>query len=176
MAKAAKTKESPAPAPAPAAPPSTAKSIVNPKYRDAYKDPAKKDWLSHFLDDNAMKTREKTVTKTEGDEKVTTTTQVPDGVDADKLFAIAKANGVDTAKYEAQAGSHGFAGRMRMTLGNVFRRVIKERHGLNDGAGEFHTAPADMLTKVGAGETPTHTHDGAKIVPPKPAADEAAKK
>jgi hypothetical protein len=162
-------------APAPAAAESTVKSIVNPKYKDAYKDPAKKDWLAKFLDDNASLTRDKKITEGDGDGKVTKTVQVPDGVDTDALFAIAKKNGIDTAKYEAQAGSHGFAGRIRMTIGNMLRRVAKQRHGIMNAGGAFVSAPRDFLDKVDAGDKPTHNQDGSKIVAPKAAEPEAAK-
>lgn len=163
MAKAPKV--APAAAPEPAA--STVKSIVDPKYKNKYKDPANRDWLSTFLDENAMATKDKQVQETVGDEKVTKTIRVPDGVDTGKLFAIAKANGIDTAKYEAQSGSHGFGGRMRMTIANMLRRVIKERHGMFNAGGTFTTAPAEMLAKVGAVEKPTHNRDGSKIAKPK---------
>lgn len=162
-------------------------SIVDPKYREAAKGKTK-DWLASALDTHATKMKE--VTKkvaVEGSDppKFTETKeQKPDGVDVDKLFVIAKMNNVAADKiatYEAQRENHGFAGRLRMTLSNILRRMAKERHGLYfpgaKGAPEWTSAPKDFLENLSAGEAPTHQKDGTKIVvaKPAPAAKEDAK-
>lgn len=154
------------------------KSIVNSKYRGKY-NAEQKDWLAKFLDENAAKTKEVTVKKPDPANEggtITTTEKRADGVDVDALFAIAKANGLDVAKYDAQRTHHGFPGRFRMTVGNMLRRVIKQRHGMFNAGGTFLLAPAEMLTKVGARANPTHNQDGTKIVVAKAetAATEAA--
>lgn len=180
--------KTPKAAPEAAAPPAAeaeaateVKSIVNPKYRGKYT-ADQKDWLSKFLDDNASKTKEVKVTvkAEDGEGTVTKTEKRPDGVDVDAIFALGKANGLTLTKYEDQRNHHGFPGRFRMTVANSLRRIIRERHGIFNAGGTFMKAPAEMLTKVGASEKPTHNQDGTKIVPPKveapatpPAADAA---
>lgn len=164
-------KEAPAPkeaAPAEAAAETTtAKSIVNPKYRGIYtKD--KRDWLALFIDEHctAMKDVKRTE-KTEDGATATKTVQVPDGVDVDKVFALARINHLDVDKYEDQRGSHGFAGRLRMTVRNMLQTVAKQRHGLNGPDGKFVSAPAEWLASKDAPATATHKPDGTKIVVPK---------
>jgi hypothetical protein len=155
----------------------TVKSIVNPKYRDKYKKPEAKDWLSKLLDAEATKTREvkKTVVNPENpDEKITTTEQRADGIDVDKLFQIAKNNGINTANLQGHEADHGFAGRARMTIANGMRRVIKERHGCFNLGRTFLTAPPEMLNKLQADAEPTHNQDGTKIAKAKPEVAQAA--
>jgi hypothetical protein len=180
MAKAA-TKTAPKPAAPAPAPASTPKSIVNPKYRGKYTE-ANKDWLAKLLDAEATKTKDVKVTKPNPenpDEKVTVTEKRPDGVDTDALFVLAANNGLDVAKYKAQVDGHGFPGRFRMTVGNMLRKVIKQRHGMFNKGKTFMSAPPEMLDKLGVekGSAPTHTQTGEKIAKPKadaPAADAKA--
>jgi hypothetical protein len=90
-------------------------------------------------------------------------------LDLDKLFALADANHVDTAKMKAQRDQKNAPGRIRMTLGNNLRAVAKRRHGLNDVGGVFHEADAEFI-----GETlKTQNPDGSYIEKPKPEAPAA---
>lgn len=145
------------------------KSIIDPKYR-VKKDP---DWLANLIGGATTKFKDKvTKTKVEGTdpvEFVETTTQVADGIDVDKVFALARENGLDTkvAAFEAQREGAGFAGRFRMTARNMLQAVAKQRHGLMIN-GSFVSAPADWLADKKAPEAPTHTQDGTKIVVAKP--------
>jgi len=183
MAKAAAAKAAPTktPAAAPAASETTVKSIVNSKYRDRYKG-ATKDWLATYLEGVATKTREVKVTvpnPENPDEKITKSENRPDGVDIDKLFGLAKSNGLDVVKYDSQRENHGFAGRFRMTIRNMLQKVVKQRHGLVGLDGKFVSAPPEFLAKCGleADAKPTHTQTGEKIATPKadkPKADEPA--
>jgi hypothetical protein len=174
MAKAA-TATKPAAAKAPAAPASTPKSIVNPKYRGKYT-AENKDWLAKLLDAEASKTKDVKVTKPNPenpDEKITVTEKRPDGVDTDALFTIAANNGLDVAKYKAQVDGHGFPGRFRMTVGNMLRKVVKQRHGVFNKGKTFMSAPPEMLAKLGVTGEPTHTQAGEKIAKPVAAKAEA---
>lgn len=164
---------------APAAEVVKPKSIIDPKYRTKYKTP---DWLAQLLLDNTSKTKE--VPARAASEQVgkigeegykpakaaTEAKTVNDGVDTDKLFALAKENGIadaKIAKFEAQKGGHGFEGRIRMTIRNMLQPIVKQRFGLQVN-GTFVTAPADFLHKIGIldGQTPTHTPTGEKIAKP----------
>lgn len=154
----------------------TDKSIIDPKYRNK----TAPDWLANFITEQTSATREKTVTRPNPenpDEKITTTETVADGIDVDKLFALAEKNGLaaKTGKFEEQRDSHGFPGRFRMTVRNMLQAVAKQRHGLFNIGGTFISAPADWLAAKGAPEKPTHEQDGTKIAPPaKAKAEEAA--
>lgn len=152
-----------------------AKSIIDPKYRTKYKTP---DWLAQLLLDNTSKTKD--VPARAASEQVgkigeegykpakaaTEAKTVNDGVDVDKLFALATENGLAAriGKFEAQKGGHGFEGRIRMTIRNMLQPVVKQRHGLQV-KGSFVVAPDDFLQKIGviAGQGPTHTPTGEKI-------------
>jgi hypothetical protein len=173
-AKGAAPKATPAPAAA------AAKSIVDAKYRDRYKEP---DWLGKLLADHATATKK--VQKTEvdpenPDAKVTKTVDVPDGVNVDALFKIAKMNGLTdkVSKFEAQRDGHGFGGRFRMTVRNLLQARIKRAHGLflpgDGGKPEWVSADKAWLSAKGAPDKPTHNQDGSKIAPPKAAAKEEA--
>jgi len=140
------------------------KSIVNPKYRDKYKE---QDWLGAWIAKQATTTKEVTKTVPDGDGTKTVKTTVPAGIDTDVLFSIAQANGLDVAKYESQKDSHGFAGRFRMTVRNMLQKVAKQRHGLYDSKGKFVVADAEWLKVKGAAEAPTHKKTGEKIPAPK---------
>lgn len=159
MAKAAK-KAAKAPAKK-AAPAAETKSIVDPKYRDAYKTKGP-DWLGTLIIGVAQPLVEKSVKVVEGDSKKTKTTKVPGDVDVKALFKLAEENGLDIKKYKSQEGSHGFAGRMRMTIRNMLQAVAKQRHGIYVG-GTFKKAPAEWLAEKKAPDAPTHTKDGEKI-------------
>lgn len=154
-----------------------AKSIVDAKYRDRYKEP---DWLGKLLATHATATKQVKKTEGEGDGKVTKTVDVPDGVNVDALFKIAKMNGLTdkVAKFEAQRDGHGFGGRFRMTVRNLLQARIKRAHGLflpgADGKPVWTSADKAFLTAKGAPEKPTHNQDGSKIAPPKAAAKEEA--
>lgn len=153
-----------------------AKSIIDPKYRLKYKTP---DFLAQLLLDNTSK--EKTIpaqvasaqvgeigkegykpAKEAKPERV-----VKDGVDIDKLFALASENGLGARveKFKAQVGGHGFEGRIRMTIRNMLQPVVKQRHGLIVN-GTFVSAPDDFLRKIGVleGQLPTHDQNGVKLV------------
>lgn len=148
------------------------KSIVDPKYR-VKKEP---DWLAKLIGEHATltKTVTKTVTEGEGDKatKKEVKEQRPAGVDVDGLFRLAKVNGIDVASFEAQRGSHGFAGRFRMSLRNMLDAATRRRHGLFVPRGETQRVWVDadaawLKSGRGAPDKPTHTRDGAKIEQPK---------
>lgn len=131
------------------------KSIIDPKYRAKYKDP---DWLAQQMTTHGSTFKE--VTTGEGNAK--TTKQVPTGVDVDKVFKLARENGLDVDKYEAQRAGHGFAGRFRMTVRNMLQPIVKQRHGFWAN-GKFVEADPQFLKNTGAPSTPTHDQKGAKI-------------
>lgn len=156
----------------------TGKSIIDPKYRDGRYKLENQDWLGKLIAGKATLMTEK-VTKTpvegkEGEFK-NVTTQVADGVDVDAVFKLGRENGLNLDKYDAQRGSHGFAGRIRMTVGNMLRAEAKRRHGLVVD-GKFVSAPAEWLEAKGVAKDakPTHDQKGVKIVVPKPPKAEAA--
>lgn len=125
------------------------RSIVDPKYRDRYKG-KEKDFVGKFIDEQTM------VNSADGKSKMPS---------LQKLFELALANGADSKKidnYRLQDDSHGFGGRMRMTIGNILRAVAKQRHGLIDLSNTFH--PIDESFKSTHGLTsPTHSPGGEKI-------------
>lgn len=158
---------------APATAVAKGKSIIDPKYRGKYKTP---DWLAQLLLDNTSNT--KVIPAKEARDAVGKIGEeghkpaqvaapertVNDGVNTDKLFKLANENGLNTTKFEAQKGSHGFEGRIRMTIRNMLQSVVKQRHGLVLN-GTFVPAPQDFLTKAGIleGAKPTYTPEGVKI-------------
>jgi len=173
MAKpAAKKAAKAAPAKKAAAPASETKSIVDPKYRDKYKNTGP-DWLGAIIISVAQPLVEKTVKVTDEAGSKTKTVKVPGDVDVKALFGLATENGLDIKKYKAQEGTHGFAGRMRMTIRNMLQAVAKQRHGITVG-GTFKKAPAEWLAEKKAPDAPTHGKDGVKIAVKKPAKEKAA--
>jgi len=162
-------------APAKAAPAATEgttqKSIVDPKYRNKYATP---DWLGALIAGAVQPMVDKVKTIVDGETKSTKTVKVPGEVDVDALFALAKENGLDVAKYESAARGHGFGGRMRMTIRNMLQATAKQRHGVHVN-GKFKEAPAEWLAEKKAPEAPTHKKDGTKIVVAKPAKEKPAK-
>lgn len=159
--------------PAPAADATAAKSIINPKYRDKYKG-KEKDWLAKFIDEHATATKTVKYTEMDGDTKVNKTKTVSDGVDVDKLHALAEKNGLDITALKAQSDTHGYPGRARMTIRNMLQTVAKQRHGLHNTGGTFVSAPKDFLAAKGAPDAPTHTQKGEKIAKPAKADDKKA--
>lgn len=180
--KAAKDKENtikatgaPAEASTPAASTDGGKSIINSKYRDGRYKAENQDWLGKLVGEKCttFTDREKTVkTDDEGGTKKVTE-KVADGVDVDAVFKLGRENGLNLDKYDAQRGSHGFAGRIRMTVRNMLQAEAKRRHGLVVD-GKFVSAPADWLAAKGAPDKPTHNQKGEKIATPKPAKAEGA--
>lgn len=160
-----------------AAPASTgeSKSIVNPKYRDRYKSP---DWLSRLITDNTATTKVVTRREIKTDEtgektRVQKDVTVPDKIDIDALFELAKENGIDTAKYAANRSSNGFAGRFRMTLRNILHAKAKKTHGLFVN-GKWVKADPEWLNSNGAPEEPTHSKQGEPLVKKAPKAEKTA--
>lgn len=147
------------------------KSIIDPKYRNKYKQP---DWLGGVI--NGATNNMKTIAATEASEAVGKIGEegykpareakpertVADGVDIDKVFALGRENGLNLDKFETQRAAHGFGGRIRMTVRNMLQTVAKQRHGLMVN-GTFIEAPADWLHSKSAPTNPTHTQDGTKI-------------
>lgn len=147
-----------------------AKSIINEKYRDGRYKLENQDWLGKLIADKVTQFTEKTtkvaIEGKDGEFK-NVTTQVADGVNVDAVFKLGRENGLNLDKYEDQRGSHGFAGRIRMTVRNMLQAEAKRRHGLVID-GKFVTAPAEWLQSKGAADKPTHDQKGVKIpVPPK---------
>jgi hypothetical protein len=147
-------------------------SIIDKKYAERYrKNRENADWFSTFVDGQVQVKDTKEVLKTaeDGTETKETVTLKRTRLDLDKLFALADANHVDTAKMKAQRDQKNAPGRIRMTLGNNLRAVAKRRHGLNDVGGVFHEADAEFI-----GETlKTQNPDGSYIEKPKPEAPAA---
>lgn len=157
--------------------PAKGKSIIDPKYRGKYKTP---DWLGQLLLDNTSSTKvvaAKPATEaTEQVGKIGETGYKPakaaqeaqpakivkDGVDVNKLFALARENGLNVDKFETQRETHGFDGRFRMTVRNMLQTVVKQRHGLLVD-GDFVVAPPEFLLKANAPTVATHNQDGTKI-------------
>ncbi len=159
--------------PAPAAEEKTVKSIVDSKYRDKYKN--RSEWLADLLKNKASLSHSvagKAAVGEEGKEGYKAAVPervVVDGVDVDALFAIARENGLNVDKYDAQRGGHGFSGRFRMTVGNMLRAIAKQRHGITV-KGEWEEAPTEWLTAVQAPTEATHNKDGSKIAKAAPPA------
>lgn len=140
-------------------------TIVDPKYKKAK---GEQDWLAAFISGHASKTRvvSKTTVNPDTKEKTVTEETRDDGVDIEKLYALLNANGIGSdklAKFVGKEGTHGFAGRFRMSARNMLQAVAKQRHGLVAGKG-FVDAPVDWLEHVKAPAEPTHLMDGTKIV------------
>lgn len=138
------------------------KSIIDPKYRDKYK-PENRDWLALFIDEQCTvkQTKEVAVKDEEGnDTGETETVELKKStLVLDDLFALADQNGIDTAKYEEQAGRPNAPGRLRMTLGNMLRARAMKRHGLFNIEGGWVAADDAFI-----GEAPlTENPDGTKI-------------
>lgn len=148
------------------------KSIIDPKYRKREK---VADWFTNFVDERVTvaETKTKTVKTTDEAGNAVESSEVVTlkrrKLDLDALFALAKINGIETAKMEEQRDRLNAAGRIRMTLGNSLRAAAKHRHGLFDASGEWHVADADFI-----GDAPlTQLPDGTKIVVEKAAAVKA---
>lgn len=140
-------------------------TIINPKYKKAK---GEQDWLAALISEHASKTRvvSKTTVNPDTKEKTVTEETRDDGIDIEKLYALLNANGIHgdkLAKFVGKEGTHGFAGRFRMSARNMLQAVAKQRHGLalfNDG---WAQAPVDWLEHVKAPAQPTHLMDGTKI-------------
>ena len=145
-------------------------SIIDPKYRNKYRDGG--DWLSNFVDGEVKETitKEKTVTAEDGTKTVETVATNKTRISMDHLFALAEANSLDVAKYKADADKPNAPGRLRMTIGNMLRAAAKKRHGLFNVAGEWNDAPAEF---IGDSEK-THNPDGSKIAKAKAEAEPEA--
>ncbi len=139
-------------------------SIIGDKYKNKYKD--NKDWLSTLLDANATDAVTKVVTtKVEGEADKTETVDTGKRlVNLEKLFALAKANGIDTAKYEEQADRKNAPGRLRMTIGNMLRAAARKRHGLYI-VGQNGTEWVEADAAFVGDTTATHDRAGFKIKP-----------
>lgn len=140
------------------------KSIIGSKYAGKYKE---KDWLGTFIDANAtdVVTREKkNIVKDEATGVETISVETIEtkkrSLNLDNLFALSKANAIDTTDMEAQRDRPNAPGRIRMTLGNSLRAAAKHRHGLFNLAGEWVEAPAEWLGEA----VKTQNPDGSKIV------------
>lgn len=154
------------------------KSIIDPAYRDRMKGAS--DWIGNFLEAAALdkgvgaKAAVEAVEEVkDADGKVITeavkgraATKGKDVWDLDKMFALAEANGVDTAKYESAKDHPSGVGRMRMTISNMLRSRARKRHGLFDILGNWHDAPADFVD----GHDRVEERDGTKIAKAKPEA------
>ncbi len=141
------------------------KSIVNPKYRDKYKE---QDWLGTLIGTQIAKTKVVEKMEGEGDKAKKVKVTVPDGIDSDILLSLGDLNGVPTEGLKAQVGSHGFVGRARMTIRNALQARIKQRHGLfvpasNKSGKSWVEADADWLKAKGAPEAPSHDRGGEKF-------------
>lgn len=142
-------------------------SIVNPKYRELYKT-REPDFVAQVLNDQAVDT--KTVKGKDGAEE-----ERRGMVNVDALFALAEANGLEVEKFRSQVGSPNFAGRFRMTVGNMLRATARKRHGLyiydNKGKKVWEDAPEEFLAAHNITGEPTHDREGVKV--PKAKAEKA---
>lgn len=159
----------------------TSKSIIDPKYRGKYKT---QDWLGEFIGSQISITKvlpAQAASDAVGEigkegykpaKEAKPERTVVEGLDIDKLFELGSKNGLDLSKFQTQRGSHGFDGRLRMTVRNMLQPVAKQRHGLWDLGGTFVVAPDDWLHAKSAPAEATHAQDGAKIAKAKPAVAE----
>jgi hypothetical protein len=145
-------------------------NFINEKYQGKYRGAS--DWIGELIDAECL------VEDKDGNVSL----------DLKALFALAKANGIDTAKYKAQAEQPHATGRLRMTLGNALRARARRRHGLltADGTRKKLTdpksieAPPEPIEKIdgtpieGAKKAPAKK--GAKKAPAKKAAKKAPAK
>jgi hypothetical protein len=160
-------------------PKTEANSIIDPKYRDRYKEP---DWLGEQINGACYEQTTKDVEvpikdpdtgEDTGKTETQTKTVGKPKLNLDSFFGLCQENKIDTADMEAQRDRKNAAGRIRMTLGNSLRANVKKRHGLYVN-GEWVGAPAEYLGSIGAPDEPTETRDGEKIKPPAPASEETA--
>lgn len=144
-------------------------SIVDPKYRTKYKTAI--DWLASFVDGQVKTavTKEKVNTAEDGTKTTETITTKETRVDLDALFTLARVNGLDVSKYEAQREQKNAPGRLRMTIGNMLRSAALKRHGLYNVEGDWNDAPAEFV----GDKVKTHNRDGSKIKVEKPAETKA---
>lgn len=148
---------------------SSAKSIISSKYRESYKDRAP-DWLRDLITAN-VSVVEKIKRKIKDDEGTRTVTEEKvTGIDVPALFAVAEKNSLNVDKFRGKEGDNGFAGRFRMSVGNMLRAAAKQRHGIYDKKGAWQAAPEDWLKASGAPAETTHDRKGQKHVKPAPAA------
>ena len=131
------------------------KSIIPSKYAAAYKERGP-DWVGDKIAENCVD-----VTKNDKGKETS-------ALDVDRLFDLAKANNIDTAKYEEQVDRPNAPGRLRMTIGNMLRARVKRRHGMFNANGKWSNAPEAFLEAIGAEDKPTEKRDGEKIAKPKP--------
>lgn len=151
------------------------KSIVDPKYRERMKG-REPDWVAKRITEHSTATKTVTRSKTEGEgeaaKKVNYDETVNVGVDIDKLEALAKMNKLPVDGLLKTKANHGFGGRFKMTVSNLLRAAVKQRHGMfipdTKGIPVWLSAPKDFLTEKGAPDKPTHNQDGTKIAVPKP--------
>ena len=132
------------------------------------------DWVDRFLTLLASKTKEvervvmkegKPV-KNQAGENIKEKSTVPDGVDVDKLWAMADKN-----KFEPKIAKERNPGLHRMNIGNALRARAKRRHGLFDHTGKWHDADEDFRA---AYSPRTEEKDGSKIPVAKTDEKEAA--
>ena len=89
------------------------------------------------------------------------------GVDVDKIFMLCRVNNIDVDKFERQKGSHGFAGRFRMTASNMIRHAAKKRHGIyviQDDRKIWIAAPPEWLAEKNAPSEPIENRDGVEVI------------
>lgn len=168
------------------------KSIIDPAYRERMKGAS--DWIGEVLEAAALTrgvgakpaveavpgvAEEKdengnVIRAAVAEVKGKAATKGQDVWDLDKMFALAEANGIDTAKYESAKDHPSGVGRMRMTISNMLRSRAKKRHGLFDLNGNWLDAPASFEVD----EVRSEERDGTKIAKVKKAkeadAEEAA--
>ncbi len=148
------------------------KSIINSKYRGRAKTA---DFVSGLIDAASAKTQvvEKKVDLGDGKHKMVKQT-VPAGIDVGGLFELGQRNSLPIDKFQSQTGTHGFAGRFRMTVANMLRAAARKRHGLFDAKGKWVEAPVDWLVAQGATGDATQDRKGVSTVPVKAPAVKAA--
>lgn len=109
------------------------------------------DWVNSFITDRItgykIVTRKTTSKDEEGNDVVTETeTQRANGMDNDKLVALAVANGIDTSKIDLSAKNA--PGRARMTWGNSLRALARANKGLRDFDGSFVAASDEFIASI----------------------------
>lgn len=133
-------------------------SIVDPKYRDKYRE--NPDWLTSVINDHCydVVTKEKVTKNEDGSETTETVNTKKTSLNLERFLALAEENHIDVAKYRADMDKKNAPGRLRMTVGNMLRAAAKKRHGLHVD-GKFVHADKEFI-----GDTPkTHNPDGTKI-------------
>lgn len=133
---------------------------------------AEPDFIAKFINERVSKpvVREKTVKAEDGTESVERVELKRRETDFGALFALAKANGIDTTNHVPHLSEKNGKGRVVMMISNSLRAAGRKRLGLYDADKNWHDVDDAFKTLHGVTEA-TETADGVKIKKAKPVAD-----